>query len=48
MITKNIGPSLGTGKVLGVRRRGVQIEAYEKYIAKRSDRPSSVAGYCGG
>ena len=48
MIIKDFGEFLGYSKVLAARRRGVPTEAYHKYTARRSDRPSSVAGYCGG
>jgi hypothetical protein len=34
--------------VLDAKRRVTPIEAYKQYAARRSDRPSSVAGYCGG
>ena len=41
----DFGKSLGTSEVLDVRRQGAPTEAYIQYGARRSDRPSSVAGY---
>ena len=34
--------------MLDARRRGVPTEAYKQHAARRNDRPSSVASYCGG
>ena len=34
----DFGLSLGTSKVLDVRRQGATAEAYEQYAARRSDR----------
>jgi hypothetical protein len=48
MIAMDFWEFLGASEVLDARRQGVPTEAYKQYAARRSYRPSSVAGYCGG